>query len=184
MGKSLQEQLLAAGAARPKQAKKARREKAAQAKAARRQGKPAAGQSSVAPEIDAAQAAKRERDRELNDAQKRRREARERDAAIAQLVAQHAVPAGGGAAEAVAYNYEMGGRIRRIEVSDRQRRELAAGRLGIVRHRGQAALVPEAAAERIAALVADAVWLVAPHDERPDPNDPYADFPVPDDLMW
>ena len=184
MGKSLQDQLLAKGVARPKQAKKARREKAARDKAARQQGA-ATDAPDTAREIAAAEAAKRERDRALNAEQKRRREARERDASVAQLIEGHAVAAQGDADDAVQYNYHIGDAIRRIAVSDRQRRDLAAGRLGIVRHGGRAVLVPREAAERIAALMPEAVWRARPEDDpAPDPDDPYADYPVPDDLMW
>lgn len=184
MAKSLQEQLLESGLAKPKQAKKARREKAQKGKAARQQGGQPAEDQALGREIAAAQAAKRRRDRELNERQKTQRAAREREAAIVQIIETNRVATGGQASDAVAYNYTVEKRIRRIDVSDAQRRELAAGRLGIVRYRGVSSLVPRATAERLRESIPDRVWLVTPNDEPPDPEDPYADYPVPDDLMW
>lgn len=184
MAKSLQEQLLESGAARPKQAKKARREKTRQVKAARQDPATRTKQDSLDHDIAARDAAKRAHDRDLNAAREARREASERDAAAAQLIAQHQIAPDVGDAHAVAYNYTVEGRIKRLTVSDAQRRELAAGRLAIARHRGTTTLVNASVAERLAAIIPDAVWRADPADDTPDPDDPYAAFTVPDDLMW
>lgn len=184
MSKSLQDQLLESGIAKPKQAKKARRDKASKAKAARKQGKPADDQASLRGEIDADQAAKRERDRQLNEAQMTRRQARERDNTVGQIIGANRVAREPEAPEAVSYNYQLDGRIHQIAVSDDQRRKLASGRLAIVRHRGAPALVPGEVGQRLQAMVPERVWLVTADDEPTDPDDPYAAYPVPDDLMW
>lgn len=179
MSQSLQDQLLKAGAVKPKQAKKARREKA-QEQAAARKGDPSAGNASLQTEIAAAEAAKRERDRQLNAERKARREAQEQDHAIGQIIERNRIEADGD----VAYNYNLGNRIRRLAVSQSQQRDLAAGRLAIVRHRERAAIVPAAVGRRLMEKIPEQVWLVTAADEAPDPDDPYADYPVPDDLMW
>lgn len=184
MAKSLQEQLLQSGVARPKQAKKARREKAAKNKVARQQGQQSGDDAALQREIAAAEAAKREHDRALNTRQKEEREARERAHAVDQIISANRVAADGPPADQVDYSYTIGTRIRRIAVSDKQRRDLAAGRLGIVWHRGRASLLPRSAAERLAEKIPDQLWLVTTPAAEPDPEDPYAAFPVPDDLMW
>lgn len=183
MGKSLQEQLLQSGLAKPKQAKKARREKTRQDQQARREAKPAAETDALAREIEAREADKRARDRELNARRRSEREARERDAAAAQLIETHRI-APVNDDHSVPYNYRLGRKIKRLRVSEDQRRQLAAGRLAIVHHRERASLVDIATAERLAALIPTRLWRAEPAEERPDPDDPYADYVVPDDLMW
>ncbi|MES1928042.1 hypothetical protein SADO_02265 [Salinisphaera dokdonensis CL-ES53] len=184
MAKSLQEQLLQSGIAKPKQAKKARREKTRQAQAARRDPKTTGEQDALAREIAAKDAGKRDYDRRLNEQRKAQREAQEKQQKAAQIVEQNQIKPEGDGDNAVAYNYTDKGKIKRLMVSDAQRRNLAAGRMAIVRHRGKAALVTSAIAERLQPLIPNRVWLAAPEDDTPDPDDPYAAFQVPDDLMW
>ncbi|GAB3676088.1 DUF2058 domain-containing protein [Salinisphaera aquimarina] len=185
MSKSLQEQLLASGVAKPKQAKKAKREKVKRDQAARREGKTPAEKQALADEVARAEAAKRERDRQLNASQKARREAHERDQSVGQIIERNRVKAGAKGEDGVAYSYTIGAKIRRIEVSDAQRRDLADGRLAVVRHREVASLVPRAVAERLQTMIPDQIWLMSKAtDEAVDPDDPYAAYQVPDDLMW
>ena len=60
---------------------------------------------------------------------------------------------------------------------------ITAGRLVIVNANGKFELVPPAIAEKIRqrnpSLVID-----LPEEKAPAEDDPYADFKVPDDLMW
>lgn len=184
MAKSLQEQLLQSGAAKPKQAKKARREKAQSEKAARREGKTPAEQQELARQVAQAQAQKRERDRQLNAAQKVQREARELEHSVAQIISRNRVEAGADDHDSVAYSYTIATHIHRIEVSDNQRQDLAAGRLAVARHRDTAALVPRSVALRLMEKIPEQVWLVSVDEKSVDADDPYAEYQVPDDLMW
>jgi len=188
MAKSLQEQLLASGVAKPKQAKKAKREKVRRDQAARRDGKTPDEKKALEAEIVRAEAAKRDRDRQLNASQKIERETREQAQSATQIIDQHRIKAGaqkGDKGENVAYSYTVGGKVRRIEVSAGQQRDLAAGRLAIVRHRDKTSLIPRAAAERLPASLSEAVWLLSREGKAVvDPDDPYAAFQVPDDMMW
>lgn len=184
MAKSLQEQLLQSGAAKPKQAKKARREKAQSEKAARRAGKTPAEQQELARQVAQAEARKREHDRQLNAEQKAQREARELDHSVAQIISRNRVASAADDRDSVAYSYTIATHIHRIEVSDSQRRDLAAGRLAVARHRDSAALVPRSVAQRLMEKIPEQVWLVCAEEESPDADDPYAEYQVPDDLMW
>lgn len=184
MAKSLQEQLLQSGLAKPKQAKKARRDKTRQAQAARRDPKSATEQDAVAREAQAKNAGKRDYDRRLNAQRKAQREAEERQQMAKQIIGQNRIAPEGNGENAVAYNYTVKGKIKRLLVSDTQRKSLADGRLAIIRHQGNVALVTAAVAERLQPLIPNHIWLAAPADDTPDPDDPYAAFPVPDDLMW
>jgi len=184
MAKSLQEQLLASGVAKPKQAKKARREKVRRDQAARRDGKAPEEDKALAANVARAEAEKRERDRRLNASKKAERETREQAQTAVQIIDQNRVKAGG-KGENVVYSYTVGGKIRRLEVSQGQQRDLAAGRLAIVRHRDKTSLVPRSAAERLPESMAGDIWLLSRETEaQADPDDPYAAFQVPDDLMW
>ena len=182
MSKSLQQQLIDSGLATATQAKKTRQDKARRSKAARRQGAPDEGRQR-AEQVAAADAAKRERDRELNERRQAQRAAREREAAIVQIIDSNRLAVDGDHPAAVPYNYTLDNRIRRMDVSEAQRRELADGRLGIVRYRGASSVVPAATAERLKEYIPDRVWVVAAADPAPAEDDPYADYQVPDDLM-
>ncbi|MES1933369.1 hypothetical protein T35B1_12207 [Salinisphaera shabanensis T35B1] len=184
MSKSLQEQLLQAGLAKPKQAKKARRDKTREAQAARRDPKKAKEQDQLAREIAAKDAGKRDYDRRLNEQRKAQREAQERQQMAVQIIERNRVAAEGDNDQAVAYNYNANGKIKRLMVSDTQRKALADGRMAIVRYQGKTSLVTAAVAERLQPLIPNRIWLAKPADDTPDPDDPYAAYQVPDDLMW
>ena len=61
---------------------------------------------------------------------------------------------------------------------------LYAGQLVVVRWGGSFELLPAEAAEKVAAR--DAAIVIRPQqsEEKPDEDDPYADYQIPDDLMW
>ena len=85
----------------------------------------------------------------------------------------------------VAYHFLHGERIKRVYVTEAQRKALATGDLALVHFRNRSFLVPLPVGEEIAAL--DPAALVntkAESGEVPSSEDPYKDFPVPDDLMW
>jgi len=184
MAKSLQEQLLQSGLAKPKQVKKARREKAVSEKAARKEGRAPAEQQALQQQVAAAEAEKRERDKRLNAEQKAEREARELEHSVAQIIDRNRVAAQADSEEQVPYSYTIDKQIRRIEVSNEQRADLAQGRLAIVRHRDVSSLVPKAVAARLMEKVPAQVWLVTSKEESVDADDPYAEYQVPDDLVW
>ena len=101
---------------------------------------------------------------------------------IAQLVRHYRQPRDGGE---IAYNFADRGIIKKLYVSARLRDQLIRGQLVIVRSGSGYELVPVAAAERIRGRDADAivVWNT-PAADQPTADDPYKDFPIPDDLMW
>lgn len=95
------------------------------------------------------------------------------------------------------FHFVQGGKVRRVRVTDEQRRALADGTLAIVLFQRRARIVPAAVAEEIHALRS----IVFVHRASPDgaaeegaaqeagaaasgEDDPYRDFPVPDDLHW
>lgn len=185
MAQSLQEQLLQAGIAKPKQAKKARRDKAQRSKAARKSGQQGAtAEQQLSKEVDAARAAKRAADRQRAQKANAEREQRERKRQVLQIIADNRVEIENPPEDEPPYSYTFKGRIRRLPVSKNQRRRLAAGQLAIVRYDGTTSLVTAATAKRLEELAPKSVFRNTVSDDTPDPDDPYAGYEVPDDLMW
>jgi hypothetical protein len=176
MGGSLQDQLLKAGLVDARKAKQLESEQRKQG----RQQRAAASQRDRAA-AEQAQAEKAERDRELN--RRREEEARRRalSAEIDDLVRAHQVPSGQGE---LAYNFADGRLVKRVYVTDAQRRQLAGGQLAIVRHGPGYALVPAEIAGKVRERDAARVVVLNAPQAREDPDDPYAQYRVPDDLMW
>ncbi|MBK1706797.1 DUF2058 domain-containing protein [Halochromatium glycolicum] len=175
MAGSLQEQLVKAGLASEQQLK--------QTKSKKRKQKRAGGDSAGAAQrrqAEQAAAEKRQRDQELN--RKRDEEAKRKAEEIAlwQLVRDHRIPRSDGD---TAYNFSDGKALKRLYVSAEQHRDLVAGKTAIVRHDDFYELVPAAVAERIAEVDAAAV-LVHNRDNPDEGDDEYAEYKVPDDLMW
>jgi uncharacterized protein YaiL (DUF2058 family) len=84
----------------------------------------------------------------------------------------------------VAYNFTFGTKIERIYVTNAVREHIVAGRLVIVGEGGSYELVPRVIADKIAERNPDIVVRVKQASNEADEDDPYADFKIPDDLMW
>lgn len=191
MSMSLRDQLLAAGLGTKQQAKKARDEEHRNRhRQQHQQGRPQAGGPlaagrPAAPRVDAAKLA---RDQELERKKREKAERKERAAQVRQLVEQHALPR---LETDDFYNFVHDGRIARIAVDAPRRAGLVSGALAVVRTHGQYFVVPAEALARIRERDPRAV--VSHHGSTPppgapegaaDPDDAYAKFKVPDDLMW
>jgi uncharacterized protein YaiL (DUF2058 family) len=194
MSMSLRDQLLAAGLGTKQQAKKARDdENRNRHRQQHQQGRPQAGTPSAggrlpAPRVDPA---KQARDQELERRKRDKAERKERAAQVRQLVEQHALPR---LETDDFYNFVHDGRIARVAVDAARRAALVAGTLAIVRSHGQHFVVPAEVLPRIRERDARAV--VSHHAAAAEggqpvavepaaaPDDPYAQYKVPDDLMW
>ena len=182
MGNSLQDQLLQAGLVKKEQLDKANKDKRRQnkqqrvKKASRPKAKP------VDPEVQRQRDDKAARDRELNQQRDEVRRQREVAAQVRQLVRQHRHPRTP-SDDDVPFNFRNKDKIKRLYVSPDTHRLISAGKLVIVNDNGAFELVPPAIAEKIRqrnpSLVID-----LPGDDEPAADDPYADYKVPDDLMW
>jgi uncharacterized protein YaiL (DUF2058 family) len=84
----------------------------------------------------------------------------------------------------VAYNFTFGTKIERIYVTNAVREHIVAGRLVIVGEGGSYELVPRVIADKIAERNPDIVVRVKQSSAAVEEDDPYADFKIPDDLMW
>jgi len=176
---SLQQQLLKAGLVDQKKVKRVNQDKSQQKKTERRTGVQELDESRQA--ALEAQQKQRETVRELNA--KRDAEAHKKaiQAQIQQMIQQSRQSKGGGD---IAYNFTHGTRIERIYVSAAVRDQLAAGQLVIVKLAETAELVPKVVADKIAERDPSMVIRVKKIESRPDEDDPYAEYKIPDDLMW
>lgn len=181
MAGSLQDQLLNAGLANKKQAKQAKDHKRKQSKQKR------AGQTTVDEDrqrreaVEAARLEKLERDRELNRQRQHEQAQKAAQAEIRQLIETHRLPLSDRAE--LRYNFVHGTTIRHLYLDQKQVDQLARGQLRIAVLDNRYHLIPSDIVERIEARVTDVV-LPRPVDDTPDPDDPYADYAIPDDLMW
>ncbi|EGV52504.1 nucleoprotein/polynucleotide-associated enzyme [Candidatus Endoriftia persephone str. Guaymas] len=180
MGNSLQDQLLQAGMIAKQKAKKIKKAKHKQDKQQRKTKRPVSDQ--VKQQAQQAQQQKVARDRELNRQKQQAAEQRAVVAQIRQLIEQNQVSVEEGAE--IAYNFTDGSKIRRIHVSEGQHALLSNGRLAVVRQGEGYAMVPAVVAEKIRQRDASVILVLNESQPQDDEDDPYADFKVPDDLMW
>lgn len=183
MGNALRDQLLKAGLVNDKQVKQAVKEK--RKETLKQQGqKKAAAVDEHKLQAQNAQADKAERDRQLNLQRKQAAEQKAVAAQVRQLIETHRQPKGDGETP---YNFIDGNKVKRIYVSAKVREQLSRGALAIVKLDQQYELVPTEIAQKIRARhEASLVWA---NDFRQtvsgnDSADPYADYQIPDDLMW
>jgi hypothetical protein len=64
------------------------------------------------------------------------------------------------------------------------KQKIIRGKLGIARIQGRYELVPLSVAEKIQQRNDKRVILFKDEQPAGDENDPYADYKIPDDLMW
>ncbi|MGB6243287.1 MAG: DUF2058 domain-containing protein [Castellaniella sp.] len=176
---SLQEQLLKAGLVDTKKAKRVSHEKSRQKKVERQTGQQSIDEAREAA-LDA-QRKHRDRVRELNAQQDTAAKQKAIMAQIVQMVQQSRQAKGAGE---IAYNYTYGTKIERLFVSAAVRAQLVAGHLVIVRLGDVVELVPKVVADKIAERDPSSVVRVPKTSTVADEDDPYAEYAIPDDLMW
>jgi uncharacterized protein YaiL (DUF2058 family) len=173
MGNSLRDQLLKAGLVSEQQIK--------QTQSKKRKQKRAIDPDEQARQREAARAAaeKKRHDLELN--RQRDEEARRKAEVVAlwQLVRDNRIARDHGD---LAYNFSDGKTLKRLYVNSEQQRGLVEGRLAIVRQDAFYELVPVAIAERLAAH--DPALVLVHNQPADDGDDDYAEYKVPDDLIW
>ena len=183
---SLQDQLLQAGLVNEKKAKQAKKEQRKKTKQAHK--------SKQAP-IDENKAAaqqtlkdKAEKDRLLNLQQQEQANQKAIAAQVKQLVTLNKINRKDGD---IAYNFEHGGKFKKIYVNKKMQDLLSRGQLAIISIDGPAEtrfeVVVKPVAEKIAQRMQEAVILVSNTQTdtlSSEEEDWYADYEIPDDLMW
>ena len=179
MGNSFGDQFLKAGLVNKTQLSKAKKSKSRQQKLHNKQKVATVDEAARAARQAAAD--KAARDRELNRQRKEQAERRAIEAQVRQLVELNRLPRDAGE---VGYNFQDGSAIRKIFVTDQVRDRLARGVLAIVRLEDQYEVIPSVVADKI--MLRDPSCVVSRASAQPEQgeDDLYADYRVPDDLMW
>jgi len=176
---SLQDQLLKAGLIDDKKANKIKKNKHKQTKQKQKNKIETTDEAKLAAQQT--QAGKAQRDRQLNQQRKAEAERKAIAAQVRQLVEMNRQPRDEGD---ITYSFTDGILVKRIPVSEIQLKQLSNGRLCIIKLDGQYELIPTLVAEKIQLRDESTQILSNQSTETPDEDDPYADFQVPDDLMW
>lgn len=174
MRNALQDQLLKAGLVKPTQLKKSNQDH----RKAQRDNTP----NPAAEQARLAEQQKKERDRKRNQELALRQERKARIAQIRELIGTQRLDRGGGEST---FQFVDAGKVRKIYLHEAQRLQLVDGALALIRVGPVYELVPLDTAHKIAQR--DPECVVARNDSgpaEPSDSDPYAAFPVPDDLMW
>ncbi|QSX31710.1 DUF2058 domain-containing protein [Shewanella cyperi] len=180
MANALQEQLLKAGLASKQKVKDVKTQK-------RRDRKSNVDDGSATLKQSIAEQKKRqaEQDRALNEQRFQEAQARGQVRSLVTEVKRCAIKPPAGAE--LKFNYTLNNKIYPLFITERIQAQLLGGQLGIVRLEDSSFLVPHKLAERVDLLVPDwCGYLWKPEDSNPalEEEDPYADYVIPDDLMW
>ncbi|MDI9277041.1 DUF2058 domain-containing protein [Pantoea sp. EABMAA-21] len=175
---TLQEQMLKAGLVSTKKMAKVQRT----AKKSRVQAREAR------EAVEENKKAQIERDKQLSEQQKQATLSKEYKAQVKQLIEMNAITIAKGTID---FNFTDSNLIKKISVDKTTQTQLINGRLAIARLAADSsgeskyAIIPASVADKIAQRDADSIVLnSALSQEEQDEDDPYADFKVPDDLMW
>ncbi len=129
-----------------------------------------------------------ERDRQLSEQQKQAALSKEYKAQLKQLIEMNRISVSKGD---ISFNFTDNNLIKKIDVDKLTQTQLINGRLAIARlaidgrDECEYAIIPASVADKIAQRDASSIVLnSALSQEEQDEDDPYADFKVPDDLMW
>ena len=176
---SLQEQLLKAGLTNKKKAKQAEREKQKVAKQ-KRQGEDVIDEAKL--NAEKARQEKLEKDKKLNEDRKAQEHAKALVAQIKQLVINHAISLDDADVD---YNFTDGSKIKRIQVTPLLQHQLSRGIIAIAKLDQTYYVIPAVVADKIRER--NETFIVYQADlqaQQADEDDPYADYQIPDDLMW
>ncbi len=175
---TLQEQLLKAGLVTSKKMAKVQRT----AKKSRIQAREAR------EAVEENKKAQIERDKQLSEQQKQAVLSKEYKAQVKQLIEMNRIDISKGN---IGFNFTDNNVIKNIMVDKLTQTQLISGRLAIARLvtdsniEGEYVIIPAGVADKIAQRDANSIVLKsALSQEAQDEDDPYADFKVPDDLMW
>lgn len=179
MGSTLQEQFLKMGLVDKKQASKAN-------KAQHQQRTGSRGQDHVAESKILAQKArdeKKDRVQLLNQKKNQKAKEKESTSSVRQLIEDNRVVIQEGE---ITYNFTDNKRIKRLYLQQDMANQLSSGALAIVRQAGEYRIVPAHIAEKVRRINRNLVVVFHSQEREssPDADDPYTEYPVPDDLTW
>ena len=181
---SLQDQLLKAGLTtkqKTRQANSAKRKKNKQQRSGVEHG--ASLQEQVKQDLALSKAEKLAKDTALNEAKNSELAQKEQQLRIKQILEHHQLTGVNGESD---YNYTFNNKVKKLALDTITHKALVNGRLALCGLNETTYLVTSETAEKVAEL--DKSLILVQNDkveaEETDENDPYADYQIPDDLMW
>ena len=177
---SLQEQLMKAGLADEKNAKKIRKEKNKTNKAVRKRQQ--AADTSLQDDLKAKKLAQQQLDNEKNRTIQAQIELKSEHGKVRQMINQLHISDYSGA---VTFNYVQDNKVKTLEVNQQSYNALTKGQIGLCVLDGKMFVMPAVVIEKIQAV--DTAYVLILNENTSDivdEDDPYADFQIPDDLMW
>ncbi|MFT4822847.1 MAG: hypothetical protein ACJAUG_001746 [Halioglobus sp.] len=176
---SLQDQLLKAGIVDKKKVKEIKKE---QRKQAKQQPKGHAQVDEAKEQARLALEKRSEQDRQMNKELQAQAEKKAIQAQVIQLIKMNKINRGSGE---LAYQFTDEKKIKKLYVTGELQQQLIKGQIAITRLGESYELVPAPVAEKIQQRNAAAIVLLNQKDSQEiDADDPYADYQIPDDLMW
>ena len=180
MSNPFQDQLLKAGLVTKQQALTAKHEKNKQNKQQRHTNSTVVDETKLKAQQVAEEKANQAR--ELN--RKKEEQARQKAMAaeINQLITSHHIKRDANCD--IAYNFEHDNKIKSIYINAEMKQQIVKGIIGIACLNDRYELVPKVVAEKIKQRNEKYIVLFANDQKDTNTDDPYADYKIPDDLMW
>lgn len=181
---SLQEQLLKAGLTTKQKARQANTDKRKKNKQKRSGVDVGASlQEQVKQDLAKQQAEKLAKDAELNAQKQKALAEKEQHQRILQILQHHHIKGVNGDNE---YNYTFDKKVKKLYVDNITQQALIKGRLALCGLDDVTYIVTSETADKLAQLDESVVLLKHDKvdDQEMDENDPYAEYQIPDDLMW
>lgn len=179
MGNSLRDQLLKKGLVTKKQVNKALNEK--RAFRSKKGNKEAREDDEVQKKIQQAREKQAAHVRELNRQKNETAREKEIQDQIRQIINKNIIEMEGD----ISFHFVDNKKIKKLFVIKKIAEDLSKGRMAVVKEDERYSVVPAKAAIQIQDRKAECVILLnTPETKDSDPDDPYAEFPIPDDLEW
>ena len=179
VGNSFKDQFLKKGLVTKKQANKAINEK--HVSRSKKRNKKTRKDDEIQRRIQLAQDEQSARNRELNRQRNEVAKEKEVQGQIRQIIKQNLIEIEGDHS----FHFVDNKKIKKIYVSKQIVEGLGNGKMAIVKQDEQYFVVPAKAASQIQERKAESLILLnSSVIKELDPDDPYAEFPIPDDLEW
>ncbi len=179
MANPFKDQFLKKGMVTKKQANKAMNEQ--HPSRAKTGNKKAGDDDEIQKKIQQARNEQAARNRELNRQLNEAAREKEIQSQIRQIIEQNLMEIEGD----VPFHFVDKRKIKKLYVNKQVANGLSKGKIGIVKHNEQYYVVPEKAAGKIQDRKAESLILLnSSEKEEQDTDDPYSEFPIPDDLEW
>lgn len=184
MAGSLQDQLLGAGLIKDQKAKNIKTNKRKAEKQSRKTNTEL--ENEAAKLAEEAREAQRKKSQALNEERRKEKELKEITAQIRQIIEMNSIFKGKGD-DLIAYNFTDFNKVKAIYVTTKNHDLISRGRVAIARLNDVYHLIPAEAAVKIQERDEGSIVLLNDPKQNTDTaveDDPYAEFQIPDDLMW